>query len=737
MAPRSDTQAALDWSTISSQAASFITTEYASLDRRGAPITWPVTPYRAADGTTLDVATGLTYPLKAERARRNPAVALSFSQPLGSGIAEPATFVVQGLATVRDADLRANAARYLTEISTHLPEAFDAIPPFLLPHMAWYWARIWIEVTPVRVLWWPGGDLDAPPQLWVPPGVPNAPPSDPTPAGRSSGSWSDRTPADWRVRLGDAVDRLGMPVLTTVTSDGWPLPLRVRDAEPTSTGFVVRPPAGVDIVDGPACLTFHTHGPAFESQENTTAIGHCRNVGDRIEFDVQRTLNDFGIPANPVRRAVHLMSAGHKLKGRLEIEARRRGQTVPRFDELGFTRPADTRMMRIVHNALRRDVARATSALTTWPYPNPTQRVAIAEHLQWMMEFLHRHHRVEDEGLYPLVRQRVPEAGRVLDVMDTDHQALASAIDRLTSSCRSYAQDPSARAEVAAALDDLATVMLPHLEREESEMMPIVAAAVSKAEWDAVEKDHAVTPLSRAELAFTAHWLFDGATNADRALIRSVVPRPVAWAVETFAARDYERRSWQCWCLPQHSRLRQSLSAAVSVDVAAPIDVVWSVVSDPLRVPEWSHECREVRYLDGATSAEAGHRFRGSNRSSRWGWSRDCTVFLHDEPNEFAYLTSGGFGDATAWHFRLEPTASGTRLTQAFQGVSMPRWLSALVTVLIPGHDDRTEALRGDLMRLAALAQNPLEAAVRSRSRPAGTSHCVDAARAPHPPSRS
>jgi hypothetical protein len=168
MAAIPDTQPVLTWASIREQAAAFITTEYASLDRSGAPITWPVTPYLGRDGRTIDVATGLTYPLKAERARRNPKVALSFSQPLGSGLTEPATFVIHGLATVRDADLRANSARYLAEVAARLPEAFDSIPTAMLRRMAWYWARIWVEVTPVRVLWWPGGDLDQPPQLWQP-----------------------------------------------------------------------------------------------------------------------------------------------------------------------------------------------------------------------------------------------------------------------------------------------------------------------------------------------------------------------------------------------------------------------------------------------------------------------------------------------------------------------------------------------------------------------------------------
>jgi hypothetical protein len=342
MAAIPDTQAALDWPAIREQAAAFITTEYASLDRRGAPITWPVTPYRGVDGRTIDVTTGLTYPLKAERARRNPKVSLSFSQPLGSGLADPAAFVIHGLAAVRDADLRANSARYLTEVAAHLPDAFDSIPTVMLRRMAWYWARIWIEVTPVRVLWWPGGNFDQPPQLWQPPIPPTAPPSDPAPGDRGAGSWSTRAPVDWRVRVRGALDRLGMPVLTSVTPDGWPLPLRMRDASQTPGGFRMRPPAGIDLVDGPACLTFHTHAPAFESQENTSLTGHCRSIGDYIEFEPERTLNDFIVPANPLRRAVYLMSAGRRMKRRLDSEARRRGQRVPRFDELGFNK-ADRR----------------------------------------------------------------------------------------------------------------------------------------------------------------------------------------------------------------------------------------------------------------------------------------------------------------------------------------------------------------------------------------------------------
>ena len=128
MAPPTCIDTTLDWMAIRAQAAAYVTTEYASLDRGGAPITWPVTPYAGSTGETIDVSTGLTYPLKAERARRNPKVALAFTHPTGSGLNAPATFVVQGLATVRDADLRDNAARYLVASSNRFPQLYATIP---------------------------------------------------------------------------------------------------------------------------------------------------------------------------------------------------------------------------------------------------------------------------------------------------------------------------------------------------------------------------------------------------------------------------------------------------------------------------------------------------------------------------------------------------------------------------------------------------------------------------------
>ena len=88
----------------------FLTIEFVTIDAAGRPIVWPVTPYyRPSDGC-IDVTTGVGYPKKADDAARNPHVALLFSDPTGSGVADAPTVLVQGTARVDESDLDARPA---------------------------------------------------------------------------------------------------------------------------------------------------------------------------------------------------------------------------------------------------------------------------------------------------------------------------------------------------------------------------------------------------------------------------------------------------------------------------------------------------------------------------------------------------------------------------------------------------------------------------------------------------
>ena len=305
------------------------TCEFASVTRAGGAITMPLTPYLGADGLTIDVSTGLAYPTKAERVRRNPKVALLFSDSVGSGLTNPPIALVTGWGAVRDRDLQANTDRYIRELVAKNPQTGLGMPKALAPRMNWYFARIWIEVVPRRILWWPGGRTDQPPRTWDAPAGTAPRQSDPPPSGKAPAQWKD-APADWRAIGAHAVAKLGAPILTTVDADGFPTPIRVASARMTTDGFILVVPPGLPTPPtGQACLTFHSHPEVFTGQENRLFVGEVVLDGDGALFRVGHPVADWSLHGSSLQTMWRFLSAGRKLAPRLRAEAARRGQPVP------------------------------------------------------------------------------------------------------------------------------------------------------------------------------------------------------------------------------------------------------------------------------------------------------------------------------------------------------------------------------------------------------------------------
>ncbi len=187
------------------------------------------------------------------------------------------------------------------------------------------------------------------------------------------------------------------------------------------------------------------------------------------------------------------------------------------------TMPADTRMMGIVHSALRRDLVRLRLVLDTPAAQEPRRRTALAEHAIWLMDFLHHHHTGEDEGLYPLVVRRNPDAAELCERMDVDHDAITPAMDGVRAAAQRHLADAtSADADLLAALAALEEPLVPHLAREELEMMPVVSASITHAEW--VEWHESMVHGSMPALAFEGHWLLDGLDEEQTQIVVGPVP---------------------------------------------------------------------------------------------------------------------------------------------------------------------------------------------------------------------
>jgi hypothetical protein len=252
----------------------FVTTEFTTVDRRGQPITWPLTPYYRPGDPCIDVTTGLGYPKKAKDARANPKVAMLFSDATGSGMEDAPQVLVQGTAEVDDRDLAANRERYRRELVEKIPGAGSQLPPkFLERFFDWYFTRVYVHVRPERVYVWADGDAGREPELFDAHMEEVRSGHDEEPAGAHAGtegggvSWDDRM-----LELGA---RYPEAVVSLVAPDGFPFSVRLpitveREARRIRLNGA---PVGVPWQPGLACLTAHDHSPDFQWQQNFQVRG--------------------------------------------------------------------------------------------------------------------------------------------------------------------------------------------------------------------------------------------------------------------------------------------------------------------------------------------------------------------------------------------------------------------------------------------------------------------------------
>ena len=208
--------------------------------------------------------------------------------------------------------------------------------------------------------------------------------------------------------------------------------------------------------------------------------------------------------------------------------------------------PADTTMMGVVHDALRRDIGRLDGTFAAGSVDD-VQRVALADHIVWMMDFLHHHHSTEDRGLWPLVRMKNPDARDLLDRMDAEHATIAPVIPTVEAAATKYRTDPQAQDDLVASLAALNEPLLSHLRREEDDAMPVVSASISDREWRDWDQKYNVRGKSLPRLAAEGHWLMDGLDPRRYQTLVHLVPAPVRFVVIKGFAGQYRRACARRW----------------------------------------------------------------------------------------------------------------------------------------------------------------------------------------------
>lgn len=110
------------------------------------------------------------------------------------------------------------------------------------------------------------------------------------------------------------------------------------------------------------------------------------------------------------------------------------------------------------------------------------------------------------------------------------------------------------------------------------------------------------------------------------------------------------------------------MSQPVSVvrEIAAPVDRVWSLVTDLPRMGEWSPENRGGEWLNGAAGPAVGVEFKGRNSNGKRSWSTKVKVVEFDAPRKFSFALMVGRSNWCDWVYEVEPTATGSRVTHSW-----------------------------------------------------------------------
>lgn len=97
-----------------------------------------------------------------------------------------------------------------------------------------------------------------------------------------------------------------------------------------------------------------------------------------------------------------------------------------------------------------------------------------------------------------------------------------------------------------------------------------------------------------------------------------------------------------------------------TIEIDAPPATVWKIVSDLKRMGEWSPQCIHMLVFGG--EVKQGARTLNLNRQGWKRWPTNAKVVAFEPERKLAFRI---VENRTVWTYELEPTATGTRLTES------------------------------------------------------------------------
>ncbi len=100
------------------------------------------------------------------------------------------------------------------------------------------------------------------------------------------------------------------------------------------------------------------------------------------------------------------------------------------------------------------------------------------------------------------------------------------------------------------------------------------------------------------------------------------------------------------------SSAAKPIDVTVSRTIDAPANVIFDLVTDITRMPEWSPENIEATWLGDASTAVVGAKFAGRNQLGKTSWTTKPTITALETDRLFEFKVPGKSGPTWRYEFR-------------------------------------------------------------------------------------
>ena len=133
--------------------------------------------------------------------------------------------------------------------------------------------------------------------------------------------------------------------------------------------------------------------------------------------------------------------------------------------------------------------------------------------------------------------------------------------------------------------------------------------------------------------------------------------------------------------IPRNYRLAHGLPHRRPLDIAAPAEKVWALVSDLPRMGEWSPENAGGKWVKGATGPALGAVFKGTNKNGFRRWSTAATVIACEPGKVFEFAVTSGPLGRRQLALRVRGHRAGCRVTESWVD-QRKAWFATLARVM-------------------------------------------------------